>query len=244
MTRVTSYLRNAVFGGLLAGIAIMLLLIFMQTEVTADIKASLSNQKVLSETLEGWQVTYTVEPENGGNYWVARNNTFSSAEDVTTAVQAMNKTAKKLAQSGVSFKATLVFASPVSPADFKAFAQNNGLAPTASVLQAVGDGGEPQEIGIPPAGEPLNPQILADVQTRKHNPARIIGVVTTDVVLDKTSFDKVSQDARVYAIDVLPYIAVEGVKREYPKVEVDKIQVGRSLLYNAMQQTGIAPPFR
>lgn len=88
--------------------------------------------------------------------------------------------------------------------------------------------------------EPLDSNLLQTLQNRQHNPLKILGVVTTEVTLDSDTYAKTLATGSVYAFDVTAETIIKGVQKEFPGAKPENIQVGRSLLYNAMQNIGIA----
>jgi len=248
------FIRYAAFYGLLAAIVGIVMLMSSGTEVSADItnSAAVRSPKTINDTLEGWQYKYNIAPQGEGIYW-ANYDYNLPAPQVKVAVNAMNQAATRLAKSGMAFNVTLVFAKPLPLDDFKAFVSNTGISPSVSYIQAIASDGQLAEASIPPSkkdiadgkalagSEPLDSKLINAIQTRQNNPLKVLGVVTTDVTLTAETYAKIIANGNVYAFDVTPYLITQRVEREYPDAKPEKIQVARSLLYNAMQRAGIAP---
>jgi hypothetical protein len=224
----------------------------------AATSASLTNTQLgwISKNVDTLPIQYNIAPQDDGSYWVFCDYARATTTDVTAVASSFNREAAKLANSGTPFKATIVFARPLSVTEFTSFVKATGISPTSSELRAVGSKGELLKVGIPPVweqdsqgnirvGHPLAGGDPLD--TSKLNPQhwrqsfRVIGVISTDVTLDAQTYKKVSSDNKVFTIDVLPQIIINEVKQKYPNVQADRISVGGSLVYPAMEKVNLAP---
>jgi hypothetical protein len=210
----------------------------------------------ISKNVDTLPIQYNIVPQDDGSYWVFCDYARATTSDVTVVANSFNREAARLANSGTPFKATLVFARPLSVAEFTSFVKTTGISPTSSELRAVGSKGELFKVGIPPVWEQDrqgNIRVghpLADgepLDTSKLNPQhwkqsfRVIGVISTDVTLDAPTYKKISSDNKVFTIDVLPQIIINEVKQKYPNAQADRISVGGSLVYPAMEKVNLAP---
>ena len=221
--------------------------------------ATRAEETRVSEALGDWQCEYTVpQPNEAGDYIVTYEYARSSAADVQAAAAALNRTAVHLAGSGSPFKATLVFARPLSIDEFTSFTRKVGIAPVTSIIRAVDPEkggiiklGAPAEyaqdahgrflIGIPKlGGKPIDTDGLARY-TKGRKSLRILGVISTDVILDAATHENVQRDPRVYAVDDMEHVITDLVRKERPDVQAEHIRVRWSILYPAMEDTHIAP---
>lgn len=207
--------------------------------------------------LDNWPYKYAISKDDDGSYIVTHDYARASMANVRAAASAMNKTADQLARDRTSFKVTLVFVKPLPIEEFRAFARGLGLAPTQNIVRGIDANGKPVTIGVPaiwardkqgrlligqpvPGGEPFDTTALARM-TEGHNPIRVVGVISTDVILDSATHAKVRDDSRVYAVDIMEQVLTDLVQQRYPGVPTNKIKAWSSLLYPAMERTGIAP---
>jgi|GEM_PF-2135334 len=249
---MSKVVRYGAFFTLVALIVTLMALMYSQNQAAADVGNVHGSEIQAIGNLEGWQFGYRVVTEDNKSYSVFRDYKMSTSE-FKIAVNALNKSAAKLAKSGEPFKATIIFAKPILLNDFKEFLKQAGLSPNQSFIQAIGTETGLTEASIPPSIlasstgadskniEPLDLEIISRIQTRSKNPLKIIGVVTTDVVLTRETYEKISTDSKIYVIDVMPQILTKEIKREHPNVQDEYINISRSLLYNFMQKEGIAP---
>jgi hypothetical protein len=253
MVKQSRHLRMMILGAVASVIAVLLVLVAgfrMPTAVAGTIHGS--------GALADWQFQYTLLPDDDGQYIVSYDYPHASVQEVQAAAAAMNRKAAQLAQSGKPFKATLVFAHPLALDDFMSFAAATGVAPTSSIIRAVDpDKGGVTTLGVPPefarnangqlligqpapGGKPLDLEGLKRF-TQGSASFRFIGVVSTDVSVDGSTYTKLQQDSRVYALDVMQQVVTDIVQREHPNIAADRIHVQGSVLYAALENSGIAP---
>lgn len=199
-----------------------------------------------------WQVKYTVSSLEGGNRDVYYEYPYSSKTEVEAAVMALNHAAAQFARNDVPFKATLVFAHPLSIEEFTAFIHTTNIQPVSSMVR-LNEGilSAPAEymqdargrflIGQPkPGGKPIDPQALTNI-TSGGKALKVIGVVSTDTTLNAATYEKARHDPRVYAIDVLAQMLLDDIRHQRPRLRSEELQIRNSLLYGAMEETGIVP---
>lgn len=209
-------------------------------------------------SLGNWRFQYAITPEDNGDYSIMSNFARTSVTDIQTAVTAMDQAAAKLADEGTPFKATIVFAKPMSVAEFKAFARTTGIAPVENYLRGIDSTGQRAIIGTPPVwaknaqgrwqigkpvpgGDPLDEESLASMADGPHS-IKALGVIYTEATLDPATYSRVKRDPRVYAIDVMQHVLLDLARQNLPDVPVEKIYVqGGTRLYAAMEETGLAP---
>jgi hypothetical protein len=209
--------------------------------------------------LGDWQFEYAVsQPDEAGDYYVSYEYTRVTPTDVRRAADAMNRTAAELARNGVPFQATLVFAKPLAIEEFTAFARNHDLTPIQSELRGVDPehggvvqlGGPPEYakddrgrilFGTPkPGGKPIDTDSFYDfVKTRKT--LRVVGIITTDVILDAKTYAAVQNDPRVFAIDVMQHVLIQRVHQGHPDIRIEHILVDWTKIYQSLEKTHIAP---
>lgn len=184
---------------------------------------------------------------------------YQYARDSVTAVQVaasnMRQVAEQFAHSKVPFKATVVFAQPLSIEEFSAFAKDAGVVPMESILRGLDGNGQFIKIGLPPVwaqtdqgyptigkplpgGAPIDPDALTRVLGGWQD-VKIVGVISTDVVLDLATYQKVQVDQRVYAVDALEQVLINVVQQKHPGTPIDKIHVQGSILYPALERNGL-----
>ena len=202
-------------------------------------------------TLGDWQFEYTVAAPEGGNRSVLYEYPRNTAADVEAAAAALNLRATHLAQSGKPFQVTVVFRRPIPIEEFMTFARTTAIMPTGSLVRThdgimgvppefASDGRGRSLIGQPkPGGKPIDTDGLARWTGGHHG--SIIGVISTDTILDATTYEKVRRDPRVYALDVMRQVLTDEIQRRHPGMWGSKLQIRSSLLYGSMEETHIAP---
>jgi hypothetical protein len=90
-----------------------------------------------------------------------------------------------------------------------------------------------------PGGKPIDTDAIARSVDNHHG--SLLGVISTDTALDAATYEKVRRDPRVYAVDVMEQVVLDEIRRRHPGAWSDKLQAPGSLLYGAMEETGIAP---
>lgn len=207
--------------------------------------------------LGDWQFTYDLPPADAdGDYLVVVHYPQNSAAAIRQAAAAMNRHAATLALEQQSIRATIVFTTPLSPAEFRSFVAATGLAPTGSIVRAVQPDGLRVTMGVPPvwsstAGgqraigqarigqDPLDEATLNRLQSR-HPENTLLGVVSTDVLLDNAAFARVRNAPQVFALDILAEVITRQVQAQHRGLDASKIHVQGSQLYWLMEDTGIA----
>lgn len=251
MVKCSSPVRAALLGGVVAIIAVASISLINSNPADA-----VGVQWKDSASLGSWRYHYAIH-DDGGVFAVSYDYPRRSAADVHAAASAMNQAASTFASSGSPFKATLVFGRPLSLDEFTTFARANGISPAQSELRAIDSEGRPLKVGIAPeysrdaagrlligqplpGGEPIDTAALARLETGKHT-FTVIGVISTEVTLDSASFAKIQRDHRVFAVDVLPQVLINEVRRRHPGAKPGSIWAQDPLLYPAMEATGLAP---
>lgn len=220
---------------------------------------SLATDGQRTGSLGTWQFQYTApQPDEDGYYFLSYDYARSSKAEVEDAVAAMNSAARDLARTGTPFQATLVFDRPLPIESFITFARKNGLTPTNNVVRAFDpDKGGVIKMTAPPeferdsngrvvvgkpkrGGNPFDTEGFAEF-TRGHKSLRVQGVISTDVTLDQTTYEKLQSEPRLYAIDVMQHTLRAQFLKEKPDVAPEKLQIQWSILYPAMEEVGIAP---
>ncbi len=205
-----------------------------------------------------WHFQYSVpSAAKDDRYRIGYEYPRASGAEIKAAVDAMRQSSAQLASSGSPFKATLVFAHPISVSEFTTLAQSVGIAPTANILRVVDPQKGVLKVGIPPEfasnadgrvlvgqpapnGKPVDPAAL-DRYLGGRKDVQVVGVISTDVSLDKATYDKVRADSRVFAIDTLEQLLTNEVRRIHPDASIEQIVVQGSILYPALEDLGIAP---
>lgn len=242
----------ASLGGILTLVVLLTLMVSMRP-------STISARPVLAHgTLGDWQFQYQVpNPDTDGSTIVTYTYPSHTRGAVEAAAVALNRPAADLARRGQPFNATLVFTEPLSVETFSTLVRRAHLTPTSSILRVVFQDGELGIVGAPPewqtdaqgrvlygmpkaGGQPIDPVGLAQFSTG-HQPFRVIGVVSTDVTLDQTSYEQIKRTSEVYAIDVMQHILAEAVQPQHPGVRLNLTTFQGSRLYAAMEETQIAP---
>jgi hypothetical protein len=201
-------------------------------------------------TLQDLSVKYEVIKEDG-NYTVWYDYAQDSPVAVQSAVQAMHATAAQWAAQGKTFKATLVFAQPISLDELKKFVEETGVV--SHGINAVGKTSD-QYIGIvlpptldvddagnllwntpQPGGEPVDPEAVASITEEMP----LIGVFSVDVMLDAGLYAKVAQDERVYAIDILQQALSDRITQTQRGALPGSVQVKQSVVFDTMYRLGM-----
>ncbi len=225
------------------------------------IKAARPAEATLAQVpvaLDNWQFTYDMpQADAAGDYLVIVHYPHDSAAAVQQAAEAMNRHAVALTRDGQQVHVTLVFKKPLSPAEFRRFVQVSGVTPTTSTVRAVQPDGLRVTMGVPPvwlgnaAGQrsigqtypgqdPLDEETLSRLQSR-HPTNVVLGVISTEVVLDSAALSRVQNAPEVSAVDLLSEVITRQVQAQHRGTEASKIHVQGSQLYWFMEDTGIAP---
>lgn len=240
---------------LLAGVAIAFSMTLGSQFISA-IRTTSATPVRVDAALGNWQYQYSYPaPGEDGDYMVLVKYPMDSVADVQTAANALNESAKKLASESQPFQATLVFARPLSVAEFTQFIESAGLAPTGSIVRSIQSDGMRVTTGVPPVwatdangrvligqpapGQPPFDQGAFDRMNSKHLDDRMLGIVSTDVTLDAAAFEKVKGNPLVYAVDVLQHVITQQIQQQHHGVSANKIQVRPSQLYWTMENAGI-----
>jgi len=250
MAKLRSRVRTALLVGIAAIIAVAVVFFVRGNS------AAIGVQWKDSGSLGSWRFEYGIHNDEG-TYAISYDYPRNSAADVRAAASAMNQTAASFAKAGTPFRATVVFARPLSIDEFTAFARTTGISPTQSELRALDSNGRPLKVGIASeyahdatgrllighplqGGEPIDTAALARMQAGGHS-FTVVGVISTEVTLDRMTFAKIQRDGRVFAVDVLPEVLTAEVQRQHPGVAAASIWAQDPLLYPAMEATGLAP---
>jgi hypothetical protein len=250
------YHIGAVSVGIL--LTIMIVPTLLKSEGVAPIAAS---SILKAGKLGDWQFEYTISPpEKDGTTIITYTYPDKTKVEVEAATQAMRRTATQIAQRGTPFTATLIFTHPLSVEEFTAFVHTHHLTPMSSILRVVdqksgevGTVGAPPEwdqdtngrfiFGLPkPGGEPIDREGLARFSNGR-NPFRVVGVVSTDVILERVMYENLQRDNRVYAVDIMQQVLSEFVQHE-PHVNLGLATIQGSRLYPAMEEAQIAPAIK
>lgn len=242
----------ASLGGIFTLVVLLTLIVSLRPSTTSA-RPVLANGR-----LGDWQFQYQVpNPDTDGSTIITYAYPSHTRGAVEAAAAALNRTAGDLAHRGQPFNATLVFAEPLSVDTFSTLVRRAKLTPTSSILRVVFEDGELGIVGAPPewqtdaqgrflygmpkaGGQPIDLVGLVQFSTG-HHPFRVIGVVSTDVTLDQTSYEQVKRTSEVYVIDVMQHILAEAVQQQHPGVRLNHTTFQGSRLYAAMEETQIAP---
>lgn len=196
-------------------------------------------------------VQYEVIREDN-DYMVFASYDHASVEDVQKAIRAMRQTGDEWASQGRTFRASIVFAEPLTVDEFRAFVKDADVLVYGSVAWAGRQDGEITAIGLPPvwekdtngnhklfkpqvSGDPIDPMILAAGTDDK----QMLGIVNTEVELNASNYERVMKDQRVAAIDVLKQVFIDLVKQKHPTAAIEHIWVPESMVYWAMEEAGL-----
>lgn len=239
-------------GGILTLVLFLVLMVWMGPSAISA-RPILANGK-----LGDWQFQYQVpKADIDGSTIVTYTYPSQNRGEVEAAAAALNRTAGQFARRGMPFNATLVFTRPLSVEVFSNMARSSGLTPTGSILRVVFQDGELGIVGAPPewqtdaqgrflygtpkaGGQPIDTVGLAQFSSGRR-PFRVIGVVSTDVTLDQSTYEQVKRNSTVYAIDVMQHVLTEAVQQNHPAIRLDLTTFQGSRLYSAMEETQIAP---
>ncbi len=234
-------------------LGIALALALLATLRTAPAAA---NPTRLDGTLGTWHFQYfDRSPEPDGARIIDVDYPRGTDAEVRAAAAAMNARAVQLALGNTPFQATIVFAQPLSTAEFGQFVAATGIAPRGSVVRAVQPEGVRVTMGVPPVwgrdaqglllvgqtapGQvPFN-QVTLDNMQQKHPQDRVLGIVSTDVTLDAATYAKVRGSSSVFAVDVLQGVVLKAIQARHSGVPAAKINVRQSRLYWAMEDVGL-----
>ena len=205
------------------------------------------------------EVQYVMGTE-GGDVVMMYIYPLDSKEQVKDFARAMRQMADQWAALGRTFRVTLAFARPLTPEELRDFVRQHGLTVQYSTALAtwpddsIRDPGQTAAIGLPsefqkdwrgnsilwhpvPNGNPIDPHSLISATEGRN----FIGIVETEVDLDRSTYAVVAGDPRVGAIDVLTQIAIDRARLRYPWTFAGHVFVSSSMLYSAMQQHGLSP---
>lgn len=238
-------------------VGLVFLAVALTTSFTPASTLATDGQRV--GTLGTWQFQYqTPQADADGSYILTYDYPRSSTSDLEVAVAAMNQQAAAYARAGSPFRATIVFDRPLPINRFIALAEQNGLQPTNNVIRAIDPAmGGVIKMTAPPeyehdarggvlvgklkqGGKALDAAGFAEF-TKNRPSLRVLGVISTDVTLDQASYEKLQATSEVYAVDVMQHLLAEQFLKEHPDVLAEKLQIQWSILYPAMEETGIAP---
>ncbi len=234
------------------GVAIaVVLLVALRVAPAATISTRLDG------TLGTWHFQYIDRAPEPDGARIIYDVDYPRGTDVAVraAAAAMNAGAAQLALGNAPFGATLVFARPLSTAEFGRFVAATGIAPRGSVVRAVQPDGVRVTMGVPPVWRrdaqgimligqtapgqvPFDQAGLDDMQ-RNHPQDRVLGIVSTDVTLDAATYAKVQGSPQVFAVDVLQEVVLRAIQQRHPGVPAAKISVRQSQLYWSMEDTGL-----
>jgi len=186
------------------------------------------------------------------DYMVFASYDQASVEDVQKAIRAMRQTGDEWASQGRTFRASIVFARPLAIDELRAFVKENGLLVYGNVGRAWRQDGLATELLLPPewekdangnfrlfkplvGGDPIDPTSLAMGTDDK----QMVGIISTEVELNADNYAGVVNDQRVAAIDVLKQVFIDLVKQKHSTAVVEHIWVPQSMVYGAMEQTGM-----
>ncbi len=186
------------------------------------------------------------------DYMVFASYDHASVEDVQKAIRAMRQTGDEWASRGRTFRASIVFVTPLNVDEFRAFVKDMDVLVYSSVARAWRNDGNTTEMSLPPVfekdkdgnpkpfkpqvgGDPIDPEILALGTDDK----QMMGIVSTEVELNAGNYERVRKDQRVAAIDVLKQVFIDLVRQKHPTAAIEHIWVPQSMIYAAMEQTGL-----
>ncbi len=234
--------------------AALVVVAFASLVVAFRTPPAIAASRRVDASLGNWHFQHSVpatDPE--GVYNILVDYPKGTAAEVRAAAAAMNGYAAQLAQKNEPFKATIVFTRPLTTAEFKEFAADRSIEPTGSIVRLVQPDGQRVTMGVSPvwtkddqgrrkigkpgpAYAPFNDGAFERARQR-HPENRVIGIISTDVILDFGTYQRVQHDPRVFGVDVLQHVVTEKVRQQFPGVDAKDINVQASQLYWAMEDT-------
>lgn len=240
---------------LLVGVASLIVAVVAVVHTSYQPKVTHASSTQQNANFGNWHYQYRVLHETDGSATVMVRYPKASAADVQLAAQAMNAEADLLAGSTKAFPAELVFTHPLSVQEFLDFVAATGIQPTESIVRGIDADGTRSTLGIPPVWKDgkfgqldsslpaFDTDALQRLQSGQSGQGRtILGVVTTTVTLNATTYQKVRGDVRVYAVGTLADMIAAELHHSSPTLDLSRVTIQPSNLYWAMEDTGIAPP--
>ncbi len=223
-------------------LAVCLLMVFAvrrSQETLAD--GATQEAKMGDETIE-----YTVGRLDSGRAVVEFQYDHETANAVREVAAAMTEQTREELEDGDTVQGEIVFKHPVPLEEYNALMGELGLIPVMNRIEGETWGGGWMGLTAPSAddGRAVDSEALEQTMEHDKDGTQIVGVVTAiGFVLDPSTFERLVDDPRVFAVPSMASWIDNEIVVRYPEVNVTRMYVQQSLLYGWMKMTGIAKPY-